>query len=318
MSFPDYSIVVPVYLNESTVEDVVSRIESISSHLGVNTQAIFIIDGSPDRSEELLRDSLQKSDISNYKIISLSRNFGAWTAVRAGLAASDGNVTATMAADLQEPMELYLDFYTTLQSSKDAQIAIGVRKERDDPLAQRIFANLFWYLYRVIVNRSIPRGGVDVFALTKVSLVQLNRYTESGTSVIGLLYEIGFDKVHCVYSRSERLAGKSAWTLRKRINYLLDSVIAFSDFPLRVIVFLGTFSTLVFTAAGLVLIVGRLTDSIVVPGYTSLMLAIFFVGSVIVMSLGVIGSVIWRTYLGSKNRPNWIVKQELIVDKKAK
>jgi glycosyltransferase involved in cell wall biosynthesis len=266
----------------------------------------------------LLRDSLLKSGISNYKIISLSRNFGAWTAVRAGLAASDGNVTATMAADLQEPMELYLDFYTTLQSSKDAQIAIGVRKERDDPLTQRIFANLFWYLYRVIVNRSIPRGGVDVFALTKVSLVQLNRYTESGTSVIGLLYEIGFDKAHCVYSRSERLVGKSAWTLRKRINYLLDSVIAFSDFPLRVIVLLGTVSTLVFSTAGLVLIVGRLTDAIVVPGYTSLMLAIFFVCSVIVLSLGIIGSVIWRTYLGSKNRPNWIVKQELIVDKKAK
>ena len=314
MTSPNYSIVVPVYKNETTIESVVSRIESISNELGVQTQAIFVIDGSPDRSEELLRNSLLNSSISNYKVISLSRNFGAWTAVRAGLAASDGKVTATMAADLQEPLELYLDFYNSLQDPSVSQIALGVRKDRDDPFVQRAFANMFWFIYRIIVNPQIPRGGVDVFALTNVALAQLNRYTEGGTSVIGLLYEVGFTKTECSYSRSERLSGKSAWTLRKRVKYLLDSVIAFSDFPLKLIVFLGSISTFVFTVAGLVLILGRLTDSIVVPGYTSLMLAIFFVGSVIVMSLGIIGSVIWRTYLGSKNRPNWIVEQELVVN----
>jgi len=300
---PVYSVVVPVYRNEETLAAVVECLEGLADELDGALEAVFVVDGSPDASLLLLRRFLSEKRRFSSQLIALSRNFGSFSAISAGLAVAEGDYIAMMAADLQEPISLIRDFFRGLAGGEH-DIAIGVRVARDDPVRDMLPARIFWWLFRRLVQPEIPPGGVDVFGCTRQVASHLLRLDESHTSLVGLLYWIGFRRLEVPYERQPRLVGTSGWGFRRKVRYLLDSIFSFTDLPITVIILLGAVGVAVSTIWSIVIIGAWAAGRIKVPGYTPLMLALFFVTSTILIALGLVGSYVWRTYENSKGRPS--------------
>lgn len=299
---PRYSIVVPVYRNQETLAALVDRLDDLAAKLDGGLETVFVVDGSPDGSLSLLRDLLKGERHFSAQLIALSRNFGAFSAIKAGLAEARGEFVAVMAADLQEPVSLIEDFFAKLGTGEH-DVAVGLRTARDDPAGGAVASRLFWWLYRRLVQPEIPPGGVDVFACRRDVAAQLARLDESHTSLVGLLYWLGFRRVEISYVRQARPAGKSAWTLRKRIRYLQDSIYSFTSLPIAAITVVGVVGVVASVSYAAVVVAFWAAGKIEVAGYTPLMLALLFMASSVLIGLGIVGSYVWRTYENSKGRP---------------
>jgi glycosyltransferase involved in cell wall biosynthesis len=300
-SLPLMSVVVPVYGNVETLAELVGRLESVSRRLGGGLEAIFVIDGSPDDSGALLRTLLRDSPLRS-RLAWHSRNFGAFAAVRTGLGLANGRCIAVMAADLQEPVELLEEFHAALADGRH-DVALGVRRSRRDPVVSQLGSSWFWAIYTRWVQPQMPRGGVDVFACTPQVRDALLALEESNTSLVGLLIWLGFRRVEVPYDRQPRLHGSSAWTARKKVRYLLDSVYSFTDLPINLLLGVGVSGVLLSLICALVVFVTWMLGDIKVAGYTPLMLTLLVMGSLTLSGLGVVGSYVWRTYENSKRRP---------------
>ena len=299
---PRYSIVVPIYRNEETLAALVDRLDDLAAKLDGGLETVFVVDGSPDGSLRLLRDLLKGERHFSAQLIALSRNFGSFSAIKAGLAEARGEFVAVMAADLQEPVSLIEDFFAKLGTGEH-DVAVGLRTARGDPAGGAVASRLFWWLYRRLIQSEIPPGGVDVFACRRDVAAQLARLDESHTSLVGLLYWLGFRRVEIPYVRQARPAGKSAWTLRKRIRYLQDSIYSFTSLPIAAITVVGVVGVVASVSYAAVVVAFWAAGKIEVAGYTPLMLALLFMASSVLIGLGIVGSYVWRTYENSKGRP---------------
>ncbi len=299
------SLVVPVYRNAENVAALLEALQQLDRRLGGGLEAVFVVDGSPDDSFLRLSTALPRLPLRS-RLLLLSRNFGAFAAIRAGLAAGTGESFAVMAADLQEPPELVVEFAARLASGR-CDVVVGERTGRADPWPSRWFAGAFWRLYRRFVQPEIPVGGVDVFGCTRAVRDQLLLLRENHSSLVGLLYWVGFRRESVPYARRERQAGRSAWTFRKKLAYLMDSVFAFSDLPIRVLLRLGTLGLVLSVGLSVVVLVAKLLGTIPVPGYAATLLTVAFFGALNCFGLGVIGGYVWRAYENTKGRPNFVV-----------
>ena len=304
---PRFSVVVPVYRNAETLEALLDRFDELAGTLSGRLEAVFVIDGSPDESAAMLTRALPLRTMFDSQLLELSRNFGSFSAIQAGLGAARGEFVAVMAADLQEPTSLIEDFFATLTTG-GYDVAVGVRVERDDPGGSATASRLFWWLYRSLVQPELPPGGVDVFACTGPVVRQLVGLRESHTSLVGLLYWLGFRRAEVPYARQARPAGKSAWSLRKRLRYLQDSIYSFTSLPIAAITVVGAVGVVASLAYAAVTFGFWASGRIDVQGYTPLMLAILFMASSVLIGLGIVGSYVWRTYENSKRRPPAITR----------
>jgi hypothetical protein len=235
------------------------------------------------------------------------RNFGSFAAIRTGLQAGQGEFFAVIAADLQEPPSLLLQFLDALLQT-EADVIVGVREARDDPAASRVAANIFWRLYRRFVNPDMPEGGVDLFGCTRRVRNELLQLRESNSSLVGLIFWLGFRRKEIGYTRLARPFGRSSWTFKKKFNYLLDSIFSFSDLPVRILSALGIVGLLVATVLGILVAILRLLGKIDVPGYAATLITVMFFGALNTLGLGLIGAYAWRTYENTKQRPLAIVE----------
>lgn len=302
---PRLSLVVPVYGNEGSIRDLIGAVQWLSEKLLGSFEAVFVVDGSPDRSHALLREMLPAAGFRS-QLLSLSRNFGAFAAIRCGLAQANGATIAVMAADLQEPIELIVDFELAIAGGAD--VAMGVRESREDPFLSKLASNAFWSLYRRFVMPSIPKGGVDVFALSSTFRDNLLKMDEANSSLLAQIFWMGGRRVFVGYHRRQRQHGRSAWTLKKKLRYLSDSVFSFTDLPVRLLMFLGSSALLLALALSVVVLIAKLSNFVAVPGYAGTMLAILFFGAFNSLGLGVVGSYAWRTFENTKQRPLSIIR----------
>lgn len=298
-------LIIPVYNNEKSINILLEKINEIYEKLNNDLEVLFVVDGSPDNCYEILRNSLPKQKYSS-KIILLSRNFGELNAIRTGLQVAKGDYFASMSADLQEPIELAVNFFNTLKN-EPVDVVVGVRESRDDPIITKIFATAFWYLYKKFVIKELPKGGVDVFGCNKLFRDTLVKLKESNSSLIAQIFWIGFRRKEILYKRLKRNFGFSQWTFRKKINYMLDSVFSFSDLPIKILTLIGTCGVLFFGIAGTLTIISKFMGLIDVPGWASLFLSIGIIGAINILSLGLIGSYAWRIYENTKDRPLSII-----------
>lgn len=305
MEAPTCSIVIPVYKNAGSIAELVARLDGIATELGGDLEVVFVIDGSPDDSAALLRSAIANAAFAA-QLIEHSRNFGSFAAIRTGLAAAKGEYISVMAADLQEPAELTVQFFEALKSG-DVDVVVGARTGRDDPGFSRGSSNLFWSLYRRTVNPEFPVGGVDIFGCTRTVADEIGKLTESHSSLVGLLYWVGFRRASIPYERQARGSGKSGWTFSKKVRYLFDSVFAFTDLPLIVLVATGMIGAAITIILSLVVFISYLAGTIKEPGYTPIVLVILFSTFTILTALGIVGAYVWRTYENSKARPSAIV-----------
>lgn len=296
-----YSLIIPVYRNEDTIPALLEAVTWISQHIPVELEAVFVVDGSPDGSDAVLATLLPSQPFRS-RLLLLSRNFGSFAAIRAGLTAATGTYFAVMAADLQEPPELAVQFFSMLATGH-TDIVVGVRAARTDPWPTRVAAQMFWGIYTRFVLRSIPKGGVDVFACDTAVRQWLLNCSEANSSLIGLLYWIGFRRQEVTYTRRARPSGRSAWTFSRRVRYLLDSTFSFTDLPVRLLLAFGAAAVTLAVVFGGVVVVGKLTGHVVLPGYAATILTILFFGGINASGLGVVGSYAWRAFENSKERP---------------
>ncbi len=302
-----YSIVVPVYGNERSLPDVLERLGGLAAALNDELEAVFVVDGSPDGSYRLLAERLAEQPFAA-RLIAHSRNFGSFAAVRTGLRHADGEYVGVMAADLQEPPELLVDSFRALESGT-ADLAVGVRRSRDDPALSALPARAFWALYRRLVQREMPVGGVDVFACTASFRDHLVEFREANSSLVAQTVWLGFERVEIEYDRQPRASehGRSGWTIRKKLKYLSDSVFSFTDLPIRALLGVGCFGVVVSLLVATVVGIARATGSIDVPGYAATMMVIAFFGALNLAGLGIVGAYVWRAFENSKQRPGAVV-----------
>jgi glycosyltransferase involved in cell wall biosynthesis len=299
-----YSLVVPIYKNEANIPPLVEAVKSMRDRLDRPLEVVFVVDGSPDNSVLALREQLSVLK-GSFQLICLSRNFGSFSAIGTGLKACRGDYFVVMAADLQEPPQLALQMFAALKDD-ECDVALGERTGRDDPLLTKLSSNVFWWLYRRIVFKELPPGGVDIFGCNKKVRDQLTAFTESKSSLVGQLIWIGFRRKLFPYERLARTIGKSSWTFTKKWNYLLDSIYSFSDLPIILLVRAGLIGLLFSILFGGIVLVGALSHRISVPGYAATVLVIIFFGMLNLLALGLIGIYISRAFENTKARPTAI------------
>ena len=303
-----FSLVIPVYKNELNLDRLLGELRALQQKLPEAMEVVFVVDGSPDRSLEILRDRLPTAGFPA-KLLSLSRNFGSFSAIAAGLEAGAGDRFGVLAADLQEPPELMAEFSKML-SQGDSDVVFGVRTQRADPWLSELFSRLFWWIYRAVIMPDMPRGGVDVFGCTRQVRDWLMRCPETNTNLIALLFWVGFRRQYASYKRRARTEGKSAWTVGKKIKYSMDSIFNFTDLPIQILLIVGTVGIVSAVLFGAVLLVSKLTGRIPVPGYSAIVLTIVFFGGLTSLGLGIVGQYLWLTLQNSRRRPNYIVASE--------
>ncbi len=299
------SLVIPVYKNEESIPDLLNALEQIQASLDARLEVVFVVDGSPDRCHELLKNGLPKMGFASQLLLH-SRNYGSLAGIRSGLQAAQGEHFAVMAADLQEPPELVLEFFRSLRSD-ECDVAIGARESREDPPLSRLASRAFWWFYRRMVIAEVPEGGVDVFGCNQLFRRALLKLEESHNSLIGLLFWLGFRRKVVHYRRRRRRHGKTAWTLRKKLDYVMDSVFAFSDLPIKILIAVGGAGLLFSVCFALLVGVLRITGGLQAPGYAATVITILFFGSLNMMGLGIVGAYIWRTYGNTQGRPLAVV-----------
>lgn len=299
-SKPRFSLVIPVYKNESGISDLIERCEFLHKALSP-IEFVFVVDGSPDNSLEFLRLGLANTQL-RYKVINLSRNFGAINAARWGVKYTENTYMCVMAADLQEPAELIVELLSTLLNS-DSDIVIARRISRRDRFWDKVFSKFSWFIYRSLINAEVPRGGMDIFACSPKVVSVINKIDEQNSSLFGLIFWVGFKKTFVDYHREKRSKGKSSWTFAKKVNYFFDSIYSFTDLPLRLLQVVGIFGISVSVLIAVSTVIEYLLNNIAVPGYTTLAILITFTTSSILTAIGVLGAYIWRTFNNSQLRP---------------
>jgi glycosyltransferase involved in cell wall biosynthesis len=299
------SLIIPVYKNEENLDRLLAELTKLDAQVAEGLEVVFVVDGSPDRSLEILAARLPDSGLQA-QLVSLSRNFGSFSAIAAGLAAGRGDYFAVLAADLQEPPHLVLDFLRTLRAG-EADVVFGCRQERSDPFVPELLSTTFWWIFRKLVVRELPPGGVDVFGCTREVRDHVIGFREANSSLIVLLFWLGFRRRFIGYKRAPRLEGVSAWTFGKKLQYCIDSIFNFTDLPIRVLMYTGVLGVLSAVVWGSIVIVAKLRGDIDVPGYTPIALAILFFGALTSLGLGIVGQYAWLALQNSRGRPNFVI-----------
>lgn len=303
---PDYSIVVPVYGNEESLPQLNARLAELVPRLDGPLEVVFVVDGSPDRSSEVLAELLPRQPFAS-RLVLHSRNFGSFAAIRTGMQRTSGRYVGVMAADLQEPPELMVEFFAALRGGEN-DLVVGRRRSRaGDPRLTAARSRLFWALYRRFVQPQMPVGGVDVFACTDEFRAHLVELDESHSSLVALALWLGFRRTIVEYDRLPREHGESGWTLRKKLKYLSDSIFSFTDLPIRMLLATGMVGLFSSISIALVVLIARITGAIDVPGYAATVLVIAFFGALNLFGLGIIGAYVWRAFENTKRRPASVV-----------
>ena len=303
------SLVIPVYYNEDNLKPLYADIKAkFIDKINYNYEIIMVNDGSNDKSYDVMQELSEMDD--NIKIISLSRNFGSHAACLCGLAHSTADCAIIKAADLQEPTEIILDMVESWK--KGNNVVLACRKEREEGKAQVGFANLYYWLVRKTSLPSMPKNGFDIYLLDRKVISVLENLDEKNSAITGQILWSGFRTGIVYYTRKAREIGTSKWTLKKKIRLVSDTLFSFSTLPIRILEMVGFISILVGFIWGLIVLISKLAGNIPVSGYTTLFLFNLISFGIIMMSMGILGEYLWRTFDASRNRPPYIIEDDNI------
>jgi len=306
------SLIIPVYKNEANLDRLLGELASLDQRLEKELEVVFVVDGSPDGSFQILEERLPGM-LRCSQLAALSRNFGSFNAITAGMELGRGEYFAVLAADLQEPPDLIVQFYESLRSGS-ADIVFGYRTKRSDPWLSELSATLFWAIYRRFVVKEMPPGGVDVFGCTRRVRDRILSFPEANSSLMALLFWVGYRRRYIGYERQPRKEGQSTWTFPMKLRYSLDSIFNFTDLPVRLLLALGGLGTLTAVVLGAVIVTLRLTNGIPVAGYTALALMILFFGSLMTLGMGIVGQYVWLCLQNARRRPNYLIDSIRVFD----
>lgn len=299
------SIIVPIYYNADTLEDMYKDLqEKVLEKLDCEYEVIMVNDGSGDNSFEVMARLKEKD--ANIKNYSLSRNFGSHAAILCGLEHMTGDCAVVKAADMQEPSELILDMLESWK--KGNNVVLAVRQERQESFRQKYFANLYYTLVRRMALANMPESGFDIYLLDKKVVNVLSALDEKNSSLACQILWSGFKTDRIPYVRLARTVGKSRWTLAKKIRLVMDTLFSFSTVPIKAVTTIGILSFCGAVIWAIAEVIFKLMGLIDVSGWTTLFIFNLFSFGVIMLTLGILGEYLWRTFDASRNRPPYIVE----------
>lgn len=299
------SIVVPVYYNQDNLLPLYADLkEKVLSKIDIDYELIMVDDGSKDNSYQVMKELAKLDD--KIRTIRLSRNFGEHSAILAGLSVCTGDFAVRKAADLQEPSEVILDMMKKYEEGY--KVVLATRADREEPMMQKAFSNLYAFLMRKLALSNMPKGGFDTFLIDRQVIDVLVKMQEKNTSLMSQILWAGFETTTVPYVRKKREIGKSRWTLSKKIKLVYDSLLSFSYFPIKLITTAGFLSFFISIIMLFVIIYKKFAGIIDVEGYTSIIMLILMGFGIIMLSIGILGEYMWRTFDAARNRPPFIIE----------
>jgi dolichol-phosphate mannosyltransferase len=299
------TLVVPIYNEEVLIEQLFHRTTQALSRITEDFEIVCVDDGSQDSSLEKLLACHQAEP--RFKVLALSRNFGHQAAYTAGLTYAKGDYIAMMDGDLQDPPELIAEMYQKL-IAEGFDVIHGKRIGRQEQFAKRILIRLFHYAFKNF-SRLEEVGNVGNFSLMNrkaldafLSLKEKNRYLP------GLRFFIGFRQGFVNYSRPDRVAGEAKMSFRKLASLAVSAIFSFSNLPVKLCLYTGLLGMIIFFAAGVYTIIDKILGT-ALPGWSSIVLSIYFLGSVQLVFMGIVGEYLFMVYREVQNRPIFIVKE---------
>ena len=299
------SLVIPVYNEEVLIDELIERSIKVLSEISDHFEILFVDDGSQDGT---LKKLLQHRDNEKrIKILSLSRNFGHQAALTAGLEHAKGDYIAMMDGDLQDPPELLREMYMKLKSG-EYDVINGKRRSRKGSIGRRMLTYIFHKLFKRVSGLGEIENVGNYSMLNRNALNGLLTLKEKIRYLPGLRSFMGFKQGYIEYVREERKKGKSKMNIWKLWLLGSDAIFSFSKIPLKICLFLGLFGVVVFLLAGIYVLIAKIFGFALL-GWSSTLLSIYFLGSIQLTFLGVLGEYVFRTYKESQNRPIYLVKE---------
>ena len=300
-----FSIVIPVYFNELNLPETIPQLLALEGRLpGYCLELVFVDDGSGDRSLQILQEYHQQFP-DKIKVVKLTRNFGAGAAVQAGLTVATGDCVGVIAADLQDPPELFVEMISHWEKGNKAVLA--VRSDREEPFLQKLFSNTYYACMRRFAIPDYPTGGFDFVLVDRQIVNEVNRIQEKNTNIMSLIFWLGYEHIQIPYVRRSRAKGSSRWTFSKKVKLFIDSFVAFSYVPIRALSVTGLMISFGAFIYGVVVFYGWFAYDEEVKGWASLMVLLAFTAGIQMAMLGVLGEYLWRTLDESRKRPNYVI-----------
>ncbi len=312
MTPPLLSIIVPVYYNADSLNELFERLTALESELAARDarmELIFVDDGSGDDSFKVLRGLQARRP--GTKIIKLTRNFGGVASSWSGFPYATGDCVAVLAADLQDPPEQILPMFEAWKEGH--KLVFSHRRTRHDPWVSKMLAGFYYQLLNRLVVKDFPQGGADMILMDK-SYIPYVLGAQRGVNYSVYLVWLGFEAKLFPYDRQERKHGKSRWSFRKKFLYFLDTITGFTATPLRLISLVGLVVSFICLAYGIKLIAWSMINGVEVPGFVTLAVLISFSTSVIVTMLSIIGEYLWRIFEIVSKHPKSVVEKAYLGD----
>lgn len=302
------SIVVPFYNEEKGVEKFHAAITAVFTEVPeFDFEVVCIDDGSHDATLKKL--ILQVELDSRFRVVELSRNFGKEAAMTAGIDVALGDAVIPIDADLQDPPELIPTLIAEWQKGAEVVLAHRSYRNTDSYLKQKT-AEWFYRIHNSISQIKIPENVGDFRLIDRVVVDALKQLPERQRFMKGLFAWVGFKTVTVNYERKARVAGSSKFSGWKLWNFALEGVTSFSNVPIKVWTYIGGFGAAMTFFYATFIVLRTLIFGVDVPGYASLLVAILFLGSLQLFSIGILGEYLGRIYMETKQRPTYLIRKE--------
>lgn len=303
------SAVIPCYNEQQSIALFYEEMCSVSAKMDYEFEYIFINDGSKDKTLDTIKELCAKDN--RVKYISFSRNFGKEAAIYAGLSKAEGDYIVVMDADLQDPPKLLPQMMEYINEGYDS-VATRRVDRKGEPRIRSFFARLFYKIINKIADVDIVDGARDYRLMTaqmKDSILSMQEYNRFSKGIFGW---VGFETKWLEYENVERVAGETKWNFWKLFLYSIEGIIAFSTAPLVIASLFGIIFCIVSFVMILFIIARTVMFGDPVAGWPSTICFMFFIGGIQLLCIGIIGEYLAKTYLETKNRPKYIIKDSNI------
>ena len=310
------NIIVPCYNEEESVNIFYERIKEVIDSLSnsYSFEVIFVNDGSKDDTLTNIKTLADRDPIIRY--ISFSRNFGKESALYAGLEKSTGDYVVVIDVDLQDPPELIVDMLDIVEC-EDYDIVATRRSTREgEPIIRSFFARMFYRLINRISDVQLVDGARDYRLMTRQVVDSILRLCEYNRFSKGLFNWVGFNTKWLEFENIQRTAGESSWSFWSLFNYSIEGIVAFTTVPLSISTLLGVIFSIISFIMIIVIVLRKILFSNPVEGWTSTVSIILLLGGIQLLSIGVLGKYLEKTYIETKNRPIYIIKESNLDDNK--
>jgi glycosyltransferase involved in cell wall biosynthesis len=304
MARPTLSLVLPIYNEGEVIPELHARLQEFLKELALDSEVIFVDDGSKDESLELLRDFAK--DEPRYRILSFARNFGHQAAITAGVDYARGKAVVVMDADLQDPPSVVLKMVAKWRKGFDVVYAKRRRREGES-FFKLLTAKWFYRVFAFLIPIDVPLDTGDFRLMSRKVVVALRALRETHRFVRGLVAWVGFKQTAVLYDRPGRFAGETKYPLRKMLKFALDGITSFSILPLRFATYLGVFISFCSIGVAIYAVIARFILRTTVPGWTAVVVVVSLLAAAQLLMIGILGEYVGRIYEQVKHRPPYVV-----------